>query len=96
MSWRSWGIFFSSLYGSLAADNFDSGVRMWKGSPKLHLFHHLCTWQAALWGNPRAAWCYKDEDMVGIMIEVAQSCHPFTLPVISIWKWLLGVYEVEE
>ena len=27
-------------------------------------------------GNPRFSWCYSDEDMVGQLVEVAESCHP--------------------
>ena len=40
-------------------------------------------------GNPRCYWTYADEDMVGHMIEVAQSCHPVTLAATAMFKWLV-------
>ena len=90
------GQVFCDTYASLAAEHFEKRIKMWKGSPKLHLFLHLCEWQAAEGTNPRANWCYSDEDFVGKMITVAQSCHPRTVMLMSLWKWLLGVFETDE
>ena len=89
------GSTLSELYADLMTAAFNSRIRAWKGSPKLHLFQHLCEWQAQEMGNPRHFWCYADEDMVGKMILTAQSCHPRTLHLLTLWKWLLGYFEQE-
>ena len=81
------------LYNVFAAESAVAKSKMWKGLPKLHLFQHMCEWQAPEYGNPRFWWCYADEDFVGQFIDVAESCHPKTLPVISIWKWLILIFE---
>ena len=87
---------FADLYSQFAAESFDSHTKKRQGSPKLHTCVHLCEWQAAEWGNPRAAWCYSDEDMIGLMATVAESCHPKSMAVMTLWKWLLGVYEINQ
>lgn len=84
---------FCDLYSHLAGESFDAGMRMWKGSPKLHLFQHLCEWQAPEYGNPRFFWTYADEDMIGQMCKVAESCHPRTMSTTALWKWLVAVFE---
>ena len=76
------------LYSWLAADAARAGHRQWKLAPKFHLFLHLCEWQAVEQGNPRYYWCYSDEDLAGLMAEVAESCHPATLPETALFKWL--------
>ena len=76
------------LYSNFAKEAFAAGVRMWKVQPKLNLFQHLCEWQVPLGLNPRMYWTYADEDLVGQLIEVASSCHPFTVHAISLFKWL--------
>ena len=81
------------LYNVFAAESAVAKTKMWKGLPKLHLFQHMCEWQAPEYGNPRFWWCYADEDFVGQFIDVAESCHPKTLPVTSIWKWLILIFE---
>ena len=86
------GLRFSNLYSDFASESFAASVFMWKGCPKLHMFQHLCEWQGPEMGNPRFFWCYADEDMVGQMIKVAQSCHPKTLALLTLWKWLLGYF----
>ena len=83
----------SELYSSLAAETAATGSKMWKSLPKLHLFQHLCEWQAPEFGNPRFWWVYADEDFVGQFIDVAESCHPKTLAVTSMWKWLILIFE---
>ena len=72
-----------TCYQRLAADAFARGLRLWKITPKLHLFMHLCEIQAIVFGNPRFYWTYADEDLVRHMIEIASSVHPSTLAVIS-------------
>ena len=71
----------------------DAKWRLWKLSPKLHLVLHLCCEQVIDWGNPRLWWCYGDEDMVKIMINIAESVHPTTLAVSVMTKWLWCVFD---
>ena len=63
--------------------------KLWKFSPKHHLFLHLCEVQAVQYGNPRFYWVYADEDVVGRLIEVAETCHPWTMPGTALFKWLI-------
>ena len=79
-------------YAKLATDAVAAGQKRWKCTPKLHLFLHLCEYDVEL-GNPRYYWCYADEDMVGQMITAAESCHPRTMPVAAMFKWLTVVFE---
>ena len=44
---------------------------LWKTMPKLNLLHHICEWQVPSVGNPVFCWAYADEDLEGLMIEVA-------------------------
>ena len=82
------GLKFVGLYTALATAAKQEGVKMWKLNPKLHLFLHLCEWQAITQGNPRFYWTYADEDLQGAMSEVAQSCHPMTMAPSAMFKWL--------
>lgn len=76
------------LYSNLADEAARNGVKGWKFSPKHHLMLHLCEWQGPEYGNPRFYWVYADEDLVGRLIEVAHSCHPSTMSVVAIFKWM--------
>ena len=78
-------------YCKLAAKAAAEGERLWKATPKLHLFLHLCEWDVDM-GNPRFFWCYADEDMVGQMIKAGESCHPKTLAISAMFKWLTLVF----
>lgn len=78
----------AEFYSQLASSNFGVVNRLWKMSPKLHLFEHLCQITAIMYGNPRYFWTYADEDLVGQMIEIAETCHPSTLPFSVLFKWL--------
>jgi hypothetical protein len=69
------------------------GHRLWKTSPKMHLFLHLCIWQAPLYGNPRYYWTYGDEDLVGRLVTIAETVHPNTLAVSVLAKWLHVVWD---
>ena len=62
--------------------------------PKFHLFQHLCEIQFQIKGNPRFFWTYADEDLVGHMKEIAQSCHPSTVNQVCMYKWLRLVFDV--
>ena len=65
-----------TLYAQLSTAAKDSNIKMWKFSPKHHLFQHLCEWCCPEIGvNPSFFWCYADEDLVRQLIEVSQSCH---------------------
>ena len=78
----------ADYYSKLASEAFDAGKKLWKESPKLHLWEHLTQFQCINFGNPRYYWTYPDEDLVGAMIEIAETCHPNTLPVTVLFKWL--------
>ena len=69
----------SVLYASLSEEALSKGEKMWKLSPKRHLFLNLCEWQAVEYGNPRYYRTYADEDLVGLLVEVSKTCHPATL-----------------
>ena len=84
-----------TYYQRLSASALISAERMWKMTPKLHLFIHLTGWQVVYHGNPRYWWTYADEDLVGLMIEIAESCHPRTVAVITLFKWLHVVFANE-
>ena len=83
----------AAMYGRLSSMCYERGQRLWKISPKLHLFLHLCLHQATSMGNPRFWWCYGDEDLVRIMINVADSVHPKTLAISVLSKWLWCVFD---
>ena len=79
------------LYGTLSREAATQRKRMWKATPKWHLFLPLCEWQIPeLRMNPRAYWTYADEDLVGQLVEIAESCHVQTLSATSLTKWLIG------
>ena len=82
------GIRLVALYTSLATDAQRKGLKLWKLQPKLHLFLHLCEVQAITHGNPRYYWTYADEDLMGIMADIASSCHPRTMAMSAMFKWL--------
>ena len=62
-------------------------------SPKHHLFQHLCEDQALAYGNPAFYWTYADEDLVGLLIEVAHSCHPSTMATVGLFKWRILAFD---
>ena len=56
---------------------------MWKATPNLILFNHLVKWDIVDKRlNPMTYWTYADENSVGILVDVAQSCHPCTMPTL--------------
>ena len=77
------------LYNALSFEAAEQNVRKWKMVPKFHLFLHLCEIQALRFGNPRFYWAYADEDMVGHMTEIGKSCHPRTVALTAMYKWLV-------
>lgn len=83
---------FVGLYSALAMEAASQNIRAWKLTPKFHLFQHLCEWQCQEYPNPRFYWTYADEDMVGSMVEVAQSCHTRTMAETALYKWLVLLF----
>ena len=82
------GIKLAQSYGALAKSAFDQGQKLWKLSPKLHLAEHLMEEQAVEAGNPAWYWTNADEDLVGLMIDIAETCHANTLSYSVLFKWL--------
>lgn len=87
------GLDLGNLYSSLYTEAFKKGVKLWKMIPKLHLMQELTMYQAQDWGNPAYYWCYPDEDLVGLMVEIAKSCHVNTLAFTALVKWLVVAFE---
>ena len=65
----------------------------WKLTPKVHLMLHLCLRQAPSVGNPRFFWVYANEDLVGSMFEVAESCHASTVAPTAMIKWSIMAFD---
>ena len=80
------------LYSKLARDAVDANEKRWKTSPTFHLFLHLCEWQALEAGNPKYYWAYADEDLVGQIIDIAEACHPGTMALTTMVRWLSVVF----
>jgi len=81
------------LFAQLSSEALQANRKTWKMTPKVHLLLHLCEWQAPDQGNPRFCWTYSDEDLVGTMVEVAQSCHASTMAATAMVKWLVFAFE---
>ena len=84
---------FASIYVKFAGLCFDIQVKLYKLSPKLHLFEPLVEDQMPAFGNCRFWWTYPDEDLIGQLIDVAEGVHPFTLAVSVMSKWVLCVFD---
>ena len=82
-------------FAALSSSSVDAGIKLWKCTPKLHLFLHMCEWDIEF-GNPRYFWTYSDEDMVGQMIKAGESCHPRTMAIAGMYKWLTVVFVEHE
>jgi hypothetical protein len=81
------------LYNSLYTEAFNMGLKLWKMTPKVHLVIHSSEVQASMWGNPMYYWTYADEDLVGLMIEIGESCHASTLTITALVKWLVIAFD---
>ena len=62
----------------------------------MHMWEHLTEWLCLISGNPRFFWTYADEDFVGLAVDVAESCHPSTLVVSILFKWLHLVFDEQQ
>ena len=87
---------FCKLYSLLARWAFNLDEMLFKVTPKFHLFRHLTSSQSRLWGNPRYWWCYSDEDLVGLLIDIAESCHVNTLAISTLYKWIWLSFDTEQ
>ena len=80
------------LYAELGAealrnlDHQSCGWIKYRWYPKHHLFSHL-EGQIASNGSPALNWCYADESAIGILVDVAESCHPSNLHRLPIQKY---------
>ena len=83
---------FGELYSAISTYFYERSQRLFKLSPKLHLFMHLCE-LAVIYGNPRFYWTFADEDLVGHMIEICETVHPATMPITALMKWLHVVFD---
>ena len=85
------------MYSQLAAMSHNDyarlGHRLWKARPKMHLFLHLCIWQAVYYGSPRYYWCYGDEDLIGRLVTIAEGVRPSTLAVSVLAEWIHVVWD---
>ena len=85
---------FAAIYAQLSRSAFLSEDKLFKSTPKLHLFTHLCEWVIPdTFLNPRSYWCYADEDLVGTLVEVGSACHPATLPSVALTKWAILFFD---
>ena len=82
-----------ALYSRLSSMCFDARQRLWKLSPRFHLFLHVCLHQAIELGSPWFWWTYPDEDLVRILIAVAEGVNPTTLATSVLAKWLWCVFD---
>ena len=82
-----------NMYAQLATEALAAGQKRWKLTPKVHLMLHLCIDQAPSAGNPIFVWVYADEDLVGSMIEVAESCHASTMAPTAMVKWSIMAFD---
>ena len=63
-----------------------------EATPKLHFF---CTFESGSqcrWVTHRFFWCYSEEDIVGQLVEVVESCHSSTMSTTALFKWLTFVF----
>ena len=80
---------FVQIYLQLASEALANNERMWKMSPKFHLFIHVCELSHI---NPRYTWCYADEDLQKHVKHIALGCHPTTVDEICLYKWLVRAF----
>ena len=89
------GIQLPQMYGILYAKAAAAGLKLWKATPKLHLVQELLCFTCQVWGNPSYYWTYCDEDLVGFMIEIAESCHPASMSYVALVKWLVCSFDCD-
>ena len=79
------------LFMSLAREvvQTDGEWVRWRFFPKAHMLQHLAGAQARRWGNPKEWWCYTDESVIGMVVRLAETCHPSTLATACCSKYLV-------
>ena len=83
----------AAIYAKLSRAAYNANQRLYKTTPKFHLFIHLCVDQIPKAGNARFFWTYSDEDLVGQLIKLSRGLHPSTLCISLLCKWLLLVFD---
>ena len=54
----------------------------------------MCEWAVPdTYLNPRSYWCYADEDLVGTLVDIAEGCHPTTMAIVALTKFVLCAYD---
>ena len=76
-------------YGILSRQAHLNGRPRWQLKPKHHHISEGLHWSATTLRNPRSAWCYKHEDMVGRAARTAARTHPSTTSIITLERWQL-------
>ena len=61
------------LYSSLSNEAMRAGKDMRPLKPKFHLFSELAEYQIENSSDPSLFWCYKDEDLIGLIAKIAFS-----------------------
>ena len=86
------------FYAKLSAHFASIGEKLFKMSPKVHLFIHLCLTvaEAGSHMNPRYFWTYADEDILGQIVDIAHTCHARTISAAVMYKWLVLVFSSGE
>ena len=65
-------ILFKALRDEARKDSGED-TKLWKLSPKFHMWIESSEFQSAELGSPRHYWCYRDEDFVGWASQLANS-----------------------
>ena len=89
---RDLSLYLRQIYVNLSREALDKQQRLWKMTAKVHLFEHLCQDQVS-WGNPVFWWCYSDEDLQKIVKEIAITCHVSSMDYMTLYKWLIHVFD---
>ncbi len=80
---------FLYMFSEMSRESDD--LLMWSHIPKMHQFHHLILDALDDRNNPRFFHCFGDEDMVGIMLRTARSCHSLTVVDSCVRKYATGL-----
>ena len=80
-------IIFNS-YKFLSVEAVENDIRAWKMPYKMHSFCHLAEDTVDLI-NARWVWCYSDEDLMGIVKDVAETVHTINLEENTLYKLVI-------
>ena len=78
-------------YAWLARYSVDAQTLRWVWNPKHHQFEHLLDEIMQDRLNPRYYWNYADEDLVGRVATTAKNCHPWTMCLRRLQRWMIGL-----